>query len=91
MLFELEGLENSIEFDVETQKATVTIDKAGEYKVIFADYSEGAFASADMEVVTLDLGENEVASSNITLDVGDKVFLWDSANLAPLCECEIIE
>jgi hypothetical protein len=64
---------------------------AGVYRVIFADYENGALANID--IVTKEVLEAEIGTVTVdmqkdfVLGTGDKVMLWDNIiNMIPLCE-----
>ncbi len=90
LLFELDSINDSVNFDYGTQKANVFVKEAGTYTVIFADYDGTIFNEADIQPLTLKQGYNCIPTT-LKLADGDKVFLWkDSKTLVPICEAAIV-
>lgn len=64
---------------------------AGTYRVIFADYENGALANID--IVTKEVSQAEIGTVTVDMEkdfvlgTGDKVMLWNNIiNMIPLCE-----
>lgn len=71
------------------KSATVVLDKAGAYTIVFADYEDNRLANLKTIEVTVDKAQavRVVSDKDFTLGTGDKIMLWDSLkNLTPMCE-----
>lgn len=69
----------------------LSVPTAGVYRVIFADYENGALANLD--IVTKEVSETEIGTVTVdmqkdfVLGAGDKVMLWNNIDgMVPLCE-----
>ncbi len=84
----------NIEYNAANHQAIVVAEEAGEYTVIFADYENGKLNDIDCVPFTLNLGENTVPQTDIsvTLSKDDKVMIWNNmTQLVPACTALIIE
>ena len=77
--------------DDNNKSVKLNVPTAGTYKVIFADYENGALANLD--IVTKEVSQAEIGTVTVdmkkdfVLEAGDKVMLWNNINdMIPLCE-----
>ena len=83
-----------VNYNAQTQEATIFVPEAGKYALIFADYEDTRLANVDIVEYDFVEGINIVPQeiTNFTLTSGDKVLLWyDMINLVPVCEALTIK
>lgn len=71
------------------KSATVVLDKAGTYTIVFADYEDNRLANVETFEVTVTKPQTVrvISDKDFTLGTGDKIMLWDNLeNLTPMCE-----
>jgi len=84
-----------LSYDINTKSATVVVEEAGKYSLIFVDYGEGnRLQNVDIVEFDFKAGVNTVPQDITTFTLGkdDKIMLWQNMTiLTPLCETFIIK
>lgn len=82
---------NSVTY--ENKNLKITVEKAGTYSVIFANYSGNQMTKIKEVPTVLNAGTNDVKiPDGFTLSAGSKVFLWNTlSDFKPLCKELTIE
>lgn len=78
---------NAIEYD--GTKLNITVDRAGTYSLIFANYIDNVLSGVTESQVTLvkGLNENVAIPEGVTLASGSGIYLWENlASMKPLCK-----
>ena len=78
-----------VNYNEETNEATVFAPKSGKYVLVFADYEGSKLNNVDTVEYDFTEGVNKVSQGNETfvLGSGDKIMLWyDMVNLVPVCD-----
>jgi hypothetical protein len=76
-------------YDAESKQATVFVEKAGKYSLVFADYENEKLANVDIVEYEFKEGINVVTQEDVSfaLGSGDKVMLWsDMIHFVPICD-----
>ena len=82
-------------YNANTKQASVNFAEAGNYCVVFADFTDGELTGVD--IVKKNVAEPGIThisqnSASLSLGYGDKVFLWhDIADIKPVCEAFITD
>ncbi len=85
---EIDGFEILL-LGADKKSATVVLDKAGTYTIVFADYNGKRLANVKSFTVTVDKKQavRVISDKSFTLDTGDKIVLWDGfVKLTPMCD-----
>ena len=83
-----------VDYNAQTQEATIFVHEAGKYALIFADYEDTRLANVDIVEYDFVEGINVVPqeATKFTLASDDKVMLWyDLINLVPVCDALTIK